>query len=1069
MKSNKYLIVIIIIFPQILFAQTILSGILIDAISKKPISDANFVINNSRVISVSDSEGRFRFKTYDKEFSLKISKIGYEDFKNSFLLVDFPDTIFLYQSTIQIEEVEINTGYEIISKERATGSYKHLDRSQLNLNTGRSILTIIDGLMPGLYFDKRRYNYLEPDNNPQITTRGLNTFSTLTSMPLIIVDNIPFEGDLIDLHPEDIESVTLLKDASATSIWGARAGNGVLVINMKKNSIKEKNNLNYSTSYSINEKPNIYYQPKMSVEDFINLEVFLYEKDHYKSALTGSNVNRTIFTPIVQAMFDFENGDINKNDLDKIFENAKSQDYREDLIKYFYRNAQTMQHNISFSGSNNVHTWMASLGYNQNKGFIKNNKQQSDARYSFRISNNFKINERFTIESNINYHISDAHHGSSLSYPINLGTKNAYPYMKLVGENGEALSIPQSLNLKYIDSLSNTNLLDWSYRPYDDNSKINNYSFSNRIQSVLNLKYKFFNNLYLESTYNIQFENKNQGTLYDSDSYYVRDMFNRFTHYQNNQIVHPIPIGSIYSRNNSNDLKQMFRFQARMNSEFFEYHKLNWLLGSELIDNTYKDISNRYYGYNPELAKSVDVNSLINYPQWLGGTSSINSGEGFNDLVNRYISVYGNLSYEFYNRYIFSASARKDASNAFGVKTNERWNPLWSIGLSWNLKNENFLNRVYWIDGLRIKITNGHSGSLGGSTSDRIILNHVSLPANYTNLPFATVSSPPNPQLKWENVHMQNVSVEFELFNRRLKGSTEYYFKNVTDLVSSDQVDKTSGYTTVTRNVGGIKGEGLETHIDIKILENQFKWNTTMSMSYVKDWVTNFKGNASTAINYTQNAGINIFPVIGRPLQGVYSYKFEGLDPNTGDPLGYLNNAVSNNYSRILVDSIQNLYFHGSARPVYYGFLNNQLNYKAFSMFIGVSFRAGHYIRKETIHYDNLFNSWISHSDFERRWVSPGDEKITNIPSMVYPSNLSRDRFYTLSTATIKKGDVLRLDHIQVSYRFSNVFSSLRSCNMSLNVNNLGVIWSAVGKSKDPDVLGIPPSKSFTLSFNIQI
>src|SRR5690606_20145300 len=201
------------------------------------------------------------------------------------------DTISTTRDTIAIEEVEINTGYQRIPKERATGSFIRVDNQLLNRRASTTLIERLDGIAPGLQSDNRT-------GNQRLNMRGLSSFRGAGGSPLIVVDNFPYEGDLDNINPNDVESVTLLKDAAAASIWGSRAGNGVIVITMKKPSRDRGFRLSASTNTTISAKPDFFYEPQMSASDFIDVEMMLFEKGHYDGHLNGANARKLVFSPV---------------------------------------------------------------------------------------------------------------------------------------------------------------------------------------------------------------------------------------------------------------------------------------------------------------------------------------------------------------------------------------------------------------------------------------------------------------------------------------------------------------------------------------------------------------------------------------------------------------------------------------------------------------------------------------------------------------------------------------------------------------------------------------------------
>jgi len=332
----------------------------------------------------------------------------------------------------------------------------------------------------------------------------------------------------------------------------------------------------------------------------------------------------------------------------------------------------------------------------------------------------------------------------------------------------------------------------------------------------------------------------------------------------------------------------------------------------------------------------------------------------------------------------------------------------------------------------------------------------------YTNLPYAQVLSPPNPQLKWEDTRMINYAVDFSLFNGRIRSEFEYFTKKSSDLIAPQVLDPTTGFINADRNVGEMRSRGFDAQLTGSNRFGNFYWNSSIALSYVKDVVTKYDGVIGATSNYVLDAGLSLQPLPDKGLYPVFSYRFAGLDPADGSPQGYLQDEISTDYTKLLADSLKYLHYHGSGLPPYHGFWSNTIGWKNLELFVNVAYKFGHYFRQQTINYSSLFNSWSGHTDINKRWRQPGDEAHTTVPSMVYPANSNRDLFYGRSDATIDKGDLIRLQDIRVSYAMAAPFLANRNINIQyyFNISNIGLLWTANDQWRDSDY-STPPSKSY--------
>src|SRR5690606_17271322 len=278
-----------------------------------------------------------------------------------------------------------------------------------------------------------------------------------------------------------------------------------------------------------------------------------------------------------------------------------------------------------------------------------------------------------------------------------------------------------------------------------------------------------------------------------------------------------------------------------------------------------------------------------------------------------------------------------------------------------------------------------------------------------------------------------------------------------------------TGFNTAERNVGEIWTKGLDVELNGRFKTEAVEWHTAVGLSIAKNTVAKFYGNPAANSQYVSNAGNTLNPVLDRSLYPVFSCRFAGLDPATGDPMGVYMGAHSVDYSRLLNDSLQNLVYHGTALPPYYGFWRGNVSWKGFDFSFSISYKFGHYFQKETINYYSLFNSWNGHADYALRWQNPGDERHTTVPSMVYPVSSNRENFYARSEANIERADLVRLQDIRLAYAFGIGKHGKRPIGLScyLSANNVGLLWSATDSGIDPDYNGLPPQTTYSFGLNV--
>ncbi|WP_257667043.1 SusC/RagA family TonB-linked outer membrane protein [Parapedobacter tibetensis] len=1041
-----------------------IKGSVVD-VDGRPIEKASISIGTGGQIVFSDARGLFQFNTPLSAGAIHISHVGYHGYTAHFNdSTSFLKVILTGEARI-LEEVVVSTGYQRIPKERATGSFVQLDSALLNNRITTNILERLDGIAPGLQFDNRS------GSAPRLNIRGINTLSDALTQPLVVVDNFPFEGDIGNINPNDVESVTLLRDAAATSIWGARAGNGVIVINMKKPLADQPTQISATANATVGEKPNLYYYPHMRAADFIDMELMLYENGFYDTQLNGVNARRYVFSPVVDILHKRDNGLLNEADAMAAIDGYRGYDYREEMMRYFYRPSVKQQYNVSLSGGDSRSAYRLSVGYDDNAGTTINNHM---GRLTLRATNTLKPVERMELQTVVAYTQSNTANGvgAATSYPIVVGggKSNLYPYARLVGDGGEALAIPYQYNYNFVDTAGNGKLLDWKMRPYDERHNAGMNRRTQHLIANLNVNYGITDWLKIEGLYAFEKQMGEMQTVYSERSFYARNEINRFTQVAGESVTHIIPPGGILNSANSGMESHRVRLQLNMDRTFRGIQNVTVFVGSEVSHRPDKSSGFRAYGYNEHLLTTQQVDYVNTYPVYggLAGDSRVDWYGGLDAGLRRFVSFYGNGAYSYDRKYIVSLSARRDASNLFGVATNDRWNPLWSAGAAWVATRERFLTGVQWLDLLKVRATYGHSGNSGGMASTLPVITYLSPSSSWrTNLGRAMITTLPNPQLKWEDVRMINYAIDFSVFGGRVSGTFEYYTKKSTDLITDDALDPTTGFSSIRRNVGEVKGRGFDIQVTTRNLNGAFEWNSTVLLSNNTSRVTKYYGAQHASLTYASYAGTSLLPTLDKPLYPIFSYRFAGLDPQTGDPQGFLAGEVSKNYSGLLADSMQYLRYHGTALPPYYGSLQNSFRWKGVELFINITYKFGHYFQRQTINYAALFNSWATHRDFDRRWQAPGDERITTVPSLVYPANSARDNFYAYSDANIDKGDVIRLQDIRLAYTFKPKWlGKTNQLQVNCNVNNAALLWSANQSGLDPDYYELPPARAYTIGLS---
>jgi hypothetical protein len=486
----------------------------------------------------------------------------------------------------------------------------------------------------------------------------------------------------------------------------------------------------------------------------------------------------------------------------------------------------------------------------------------------------------------------------------------------------------------------------------------------------------------------------------------------------------------------------------------------------------------RQYGFNPEnnsYIKDIDYSSryatwqLINPPAPIPGEASPTG------LTDHFISYYTNASYTWHDVLIVSGSAREDFANLFGANTNQKKVPLWSAGLAWQINNSEFYN---WkaFSSLKLRATYGRGGNISRQASAYTTAIYVPFSAIGTPGNIGLIQGLSNPNLRWEQVGMFNLGLDFVSKNKIIAGSIEYYHKKATDLMAPVEGDPTLGLVQTPGqpgiyygNTASMQGSGIDLQLETHNLNGKLRWTTNFILSRNTSRITKYLLPVTNGYTYLDQTAIS--PLIGKPLYAIYSYRWAGLDPTNGDPQGYYNGKTSKDWTSIWSKtSIDGMVYNGPSQPTVYGALRNTFRWRAFTASFNISYKFGYYFRRPSINYTGLFQTWVGHGDYARRWRNPGDEHNTFVPSVSDPVP-DRDLFYLNSSVLVERADHIRLEDVQLSYELNRSrygwlpFNNIR---LYTYLSNLGVLWTANKERIDPYYINIPPEgKRISVGLNV--
>ncbi|MBB5441316.1 TonB-linked SusC/RagA family outer membrane protein [Pedobacter sp. AK017] len=1037
-------------------------GVVTDSLGK-PLPGATVKVKGGNTQVNTNAQGEFYMANVDENAVLLISYVGYE--RRELKAEKDLGMIRMVMANAELEEVNVaSTGYQKVKPNEVTGSLVVIDNNALNQQVGTNILKRLNGMTTGVMFDTKS---LSPQKKLNISIRGLSTINGPLD-PLVVLDGFIYEGDINNINPNVVENITILKDAAAAAIWGARAGNGVIVMTTKKGNFNQALQVSINANVIVNSKPDLFYLPQTASGDYIDFEQFLYAKGFYNSRF--SNTSRPPLSPAVEIFRKATLKQISPADSLAQINALKGIDIRDEYNKYFYTNAITQQYGLNLRGGTSNNAFSMFLGYDRNLNELH---AQSD-KLNMKVENVFKPMDKLQLTTSVYYTKSNNKSGRPAYNNTTIDGKRV-PYLRFKDDNGNPLPVAVNIRELYTDTVGKGKLLNWKYYPTEEYKHNTTVTDLDELYARFGLDYKLFSFLSIDLSYQYQKQDIEKKQLQTLESYAARNLINLYTNLSQSATLlrNPVPIGGIKTNTDNAVESQTARAQLNIN-HLRNNHSIVGILGAEVRELHSFGDNNTVYGYNQDPLSFVNVDFTKTYRTSINGISRLIPGAPvqFPDIKNRFVSVYTNFAYTLNRKYIFSASARRDGSNIFGANTNDRWKPLWSAGVAWNVSNEKFYNTEI-LPVLRIRATYGYSGNVDLSKSALPIAGFISNNSD-SGFPVARMGALNDPELRWEKVRTINAGVDFSFKGEFLKGSVDYYHKVGSDLYGLTPLD----YTTfglnnmITKNVANMEGHGVELALGSLNINRGIRWRTDLYLTFKDEKTTHYYTEEAKNVRNILGGGRIITPVIGQALYAIAAYKWAGLDA-AGNPQGYLNGAKSTDYLAIAEEGMNkgldgNIVLKGSAIATVLGSLINSFSYRNFSVAVNISFMGGYYFKKSTLSYGDLING-NGHSDYAKRWQSPGDELKTNVPSFIYPNNSNRDSFYDLAEINVLKGDHIRLQYINFEYLMKKKLfrkSGPQGLTFFFNAANLGILWRANKEGIDPEYPAVlRPLKSWSFGF----
>ena len=1013
----------------------VISGTVVSAADGKPIEGVSVQAEGQKERTSSKSDGSFRLAVSKAQSTVSFSHVGFRRLELQYT-AGVSMTVKLIPLENQLEEVEVvSTGYQKIPKERATGSFAQADMGYFNSRPSTTVLSRLKGLVSGLRFN----------NEKEISVRGQSTIFA-NDQPLIVVDGFPYSGDIDMLNPEDIASVDVLKDAAAASIWGARAGNGVIVISTKKGNAGQSASISFGSRLSISAKPNLKYAPNyMDSKTYLAAEKLLFENGRYNTSFDDTQ-NYPVISPYVLLLHEGKTAEA-----EALAATLAGNDVRDDLSTAFYRNRLLQNYDFSVSGGYGKGQYYTSISYNKELQSLSEN--QSD-RLSVNLSNTISLTDRIKWAIGLNYIKAKNSVDNTLAEMIS--GNGLYPYSRLWDEHGNQIPLYPIFNKYWIDEYApQKGFLDWTYWPLEELGRTENMTNNHDIRAYTSVNLILLKGLVADISAQIQQSFSENDLVAPVDAFMTRNLINQYAKLQAGQVAgFNIPKGDIASfskgRTRSANLRGQLTYMKKADK-----WRVDMLLGAEISQTGHGSDYFRLYGYDADIltAQPVDYTSYFSLAPY-GTSAAVPNYSGQRKGVSRFVSSYFNGSFDLRDRYVLSLSARVDGSNYFGVNANQKLVPLWSAGFKWRLSKEPFFE-IGILDKLDIRATYGYSGNLASNLTGITTLTYRSN-ASITRLPYAVMANLGNPDLRWERIGQANFALDFRLAGSRFEGSLEYYMKNGKDMIGDKPFAPSSGVRFMRGNYSEMSGQGMDVKLMADVLRGEaLSYRSDLYLSYTYDKVKAYDNGSALVTSYTADDNI---PRVGFPVHSLFSFQWAGLDPVNGDPRILDEDGNPNaDYSSVPGTlRVNDLVYGGMKRARYFGSWINRIRYKNLEIGASILYKLGYVFRKPSLSYTQLTSSGriLGHSEFDDRWQKPGDELRTDVPSFRYPVSSGRDQLYQQSTINVGQASHVRLQDVFFCYNLQpRIGSKKTALKLSCQLENLGLLWKANDWGYDPDFI----------------
>lgn len=1072
-------------------------GVVISSEDNMPLIGASVYIKaedlskdgNSPTITgvITDIDGKFNISVPEGVTRLFCSYVGHE--VQELKLVPGKDQyeITLFPSAQMLDAVVV-TGYQTVERRKLTAAVGKLNISDETIGAVKSIDQALAGQIAGLSVTSTSG---APGAPAKIHIRGTSSLNG-TQDPLWVLDGIPLEGtdvpqsnvlndvsniqqsSIAGLNPADIENITVLKDAAATAIYGARAANGVIVITTKKGKVGKpvinfSSKFTYMPTLSTNRLNMLNSQEKVDLELELLRSNFAYgdNKGGVSKIISGYGLTDAYKKGGWSALTPEAQTDISR------LRNTET-----DWGDILFRDAFNQEYSLSLSGGNERVTYYTSIGYYQENGNVKGvglDRLNIVAKTSYKVNRMLKFGvSLFVNRRNNKTYLTDTY---GLVNPVYYSRK-ANPYYQPFDANG---------NYVYDFDVQNNSDTDLGFNIFEERKNTSNEETINALSSIFDAELRFNDKLKFTTQLGLQLDKASKEQIADKESFSMRIIRKNSKYWdsasQSNKYF--IPDGGVHKAYENTNSQITWKAMGEYRDSFNDIHELEVMVGTELRKTWYETLFSAGYGFDRQTLTTKPVV----FPDEDRARQFPLHQKTYKE--NAYVSFFSTASYSLMNRYTFGGSIRFDGSDLFGVDKKYRYLPLYSVSGLWRLSNEPFMQGTRkWMDNLAFRVSYGIQGNIDKNTSPFLLGKYIVdniLPGGSEHM--IDINSAPNKKLRWEKTQSVNVGLDFSVLNQALNLSVDYYYRKGTDLIGKQMLPLETGFVSTNINWASMVNKGVEVSLSTRnVATKNFSWYTNLNFAY----------NNNKVLREAIPEAQTIPGREGYPVDAIFAIKTAGLDEE-GYPLFYdkegkkvtlkelyrlqdpfglgftVNSDVTPAEERSFYSYI------GSQDTPYTGGLINTFSYKNWELTANLSFNLGGYVRTTpSYNFINFDRGQNVNSDILDRWTPENTDG--RLPALI-TSEKRADEYYWYDQKSeiyknldiwVKKLNYFRLQNLRLGYRLPEKMTKslgMGSASVAIEGRNLLVFGSSYKNFLDPESMynpyAPPIPKSITFSLNL--